>query len=62
MRKRIHENQTRREMKQVIILIKPEVAEAFKAYCKTKGASMNLELEHYITEQSRDYVKNCRKK
>jgi hypothetical protein len=42
-------------MKQVIVLVKSEVAEALKSYCKNKGTSMNLELERYITEKAKGF-------
>jgi hypothetical protein len=57
MRKRIHEDITRREMKQMITFIKPDLLEAFKNYCKATGTSMNKEIEKYITNVSKDYTK-----
>lgn len=57
MKHRIHENMTRREMKQVITFIMPDTLKAFKLYCKANGTSMNQEIENYITSVSKDYIK-----
>ena len=56
MRPRINEKMTRREMKQLKILIDPEIAEAYKQMCIEQNSSINIELVKYITEQVNEWI------
>jgi hypothetical protein len=60
MRKRIDNNMTRRQMKQLKIFINPLVKEAYMQMCKEKGCSINLELERYIINQVNDWKKKSK--